>query len=163
MKQTSLLAAIIVSVFLIGCQDSNNPIAPNQKPVTPVFIKSAGSVPQGTIVLDAQLICGYGNIHEVVYRLSGAVQYALTPEDHGSKYHLSLGVDATLAQQNGNGEFWKVQSESSEELAILEETYLYSKVFEIEGIPDRRKLFIQFNVSTDKMEIEKIALIDVIE
>lgn len=161
MKKLSFGVALIVSVsaFLVGCQESNGPVSPEQSSVTPAFIKTGSSVPQGVIVLDTEVSGGNGNVHEVVYDLNGTIQYTLTPEGNNI-FNIGLGVDATLSSRNGNGEEGKIQSITQDKLVILEETSTYSKAFMVDGIGIGIQLFIEFKVSSDQMQIEKIVLVN---
>ncbi|MBX2990335.1 MAG: hypothetical protein KF749_04095 [Bacteroidetes bacterium] len=158
MRILSFFVALVVAVAFLGCQDGNSPIAPEHASITPTFVKSA-SIPGGLLILNAEVSSGYGNVHEIVYDLGGSIRYSLVTEE-GGKSILELLIDATLTEKNANGEVKKIQSEKAEYFEALEEITFFSQEFSVDGTQGSLHLFIEFQLSGNQIQVQRVALVD---
>lgn len=159
MKRFSIVLAFIVSVLVVGCQNSDfsNPISPDRS--SGVTSSMKGNLnPDGFIELKKEFSIRRGNIFERIYNLEGTIQYTLV-YDGDNNYSLSLVTDATLRSQNEKEEGAVIYDESIELLKLSEkEVMSKSKTFTIDNFADNLQLHIEFQISMDAVEVSDIRL-----
>lgn len=157
MKQFSFVVALIVSVLVIGCQDSaNDPISASNGSAPKM---SKVTNPDGIISLKHLVYKGESVEVPVEYLVSGTIGYTLVPFD-GNRYALSLVTEAQV-QNNVSKSVGSTYGESIQELEIAEgEAILHRETFTVRTGEEALRLYIQLKISAESVELADLSLVD---
>lgn len=161
MKTLTIGVAILVSVLVIGCQESNlnNPISSDTQMSAQHVGKKFSSNPDGILSIKSPVVYRVSDIYQLTYLMVGGIQYTLIPTGEQEIYTLSLVTQVELQSIDNEDEVGIVYSEMIEPVKISgKDASSFEQTYRVSKLSQELELHVIFSISPEEVQLSKVWL-----